>query len=513
LSGGVTDFLTPTVPSGPVEITAGPPGDDHLWFSEYSANKIGEVDPASGMITEFEIPGGGPGTHPESITAGPDGKLWVLFSNLSSGNDQVEQFDPTTRAFTAFPVPTNHAQLGMITTGPDGNLWFTEWGAAKIGRITTDGQITELPALTPGSLPLDITAGPDGGVWFIEERGNKIGRVDPTTLADDDGFPIPTPASDSWGIAFGPDGNLWFTEHHANQAGRLDLSTRAIAEFPLPPNSGPIFIARCPDGNLWIAEEGTNKVARMTAGGEVTGEFAVPTAGGGPFGITAGPDGNVWFAEQYSHKVGKIYLLSATGAALTAAAGQRFADVVASFHDDEPGMAALDYTALVDWGDGSPLSTGGVSADGDGTWDVAASHTYADPGSYPVTVTVIDTHPGGMTATATGTAVVGLGPPGAGDPGLALLPGPHAAPTPAPGPSAAPVDDGHTDRAPSAALVAGPPALAIPPAGATSGLSPSAPAHQSPGLHPPPEPLVRLDPAVLDLLSQNLVAGMSLRSL
>jgi hypothetical protein len=68
------------------------------------------------------------------------------------------------------------------------------------------------------------------------------------------------------------------------------------------------------------------------------------------------------------------------------------------------------------------------------------------------------------------------------------------------------VDDGHTDRAPSAGLITGPLAIATPPAGATSGLSASAPAHQSPRLHPP-EPLVWLDPAVLDLLSQNLVVG------
>jgi hypothetical protein len=102
----------------------------------------------------------------------------------------------------------------------------------------------------------------------------------------------------------------------------------------------------------------------------------------------------------------KLYVLSATGDTLPATAGQRFADVVASFHDDEPGMVALNYTALVDWGDGSPLSTGGVSANADGTWDVAASHTYVDPGSYPVTVTIFDTHPGGMTATATSTAEV-----------------------------------------------------------------------------------------------------------
>ena len=38
-----------------------------------------------------------------------------------------------------------------ITTGPDGNLWFTEFGAGKIGRITPSGSITEFPIPTAGS--------------------------------------------------------------------------------------------------------------------------------------------------------------------------------------------------------------------------------------------------------------------------------------------------------------------------------------------------------------------------
>jgi hypothetical protein len=110
-----------------------------------------------------------------------------------------------------------------------------------------------------------------------------------------------------------------------------------------------------------------------------------------------------------------------------------------------------------------------------------------------------------MTATAISTAVVGLAPPGAGDPSLALLPGPLAAPPPARGPGAVPPADGRPDRPLSAALATGPLAIATPAAGATSTLSASAPAHQSPRLHPP-EPRVWLDPAVLDLLSHNLVA-------
>ena len=35
-----------------------------------------------------------------------------------------------------FPPPTGDSGPAGITLGPDGNLWFTEYIANKIGRIT-----------------------------------------------------------------------------------------------------------------------------------------------------------------------------------------------------------------------------------------------------------------------------------------------------------------------------------------------------------------------------------------
>jgi len=59
---------------------------------------------------------------------------------------------PAQVAFTEYPVPTSETYLAEgITTGPDGNLWFAEYFANKIRRITTAGVITEFPILTPAS--------------------------------------------------------------------------------------------------------------------------------------------------------------------------------------------------------------------------------------------------------------------------------------------------------------------------------------------------------------------------
>jgi streptogramin lyase len=45
--------------------------------------------------------------------------------------------------YTSWPLPRRRAAPLRIVPGPDGALWFTEQDAHAIGRITTDGQITE----------------------------------------------------------------------------------------------------------------------------------------------------------------------------------------------------------------------------------------------------------------------------------------------------------------------------------------------------------------------------------
>jgi hypothetical protein len=110
--------------------------------------------------------------------------------------------------------------------------------------------------------------------------------------------------------------------------------------------------------------------------------------------------------------------LTVSGTTLSAVTGQRLLALVGSFADTggNPG-AATDYSAFIYWGDGSPLSTGGISASGPGTFDVAATHTYQAAGSYTVTVYVYDDRSAGRFATATTTTVEvtdPAAPPGAG---------------------------------------------------------------------------------------------------
>jgi hypothetical protein len=86
-----------------------------------------------------------------------------------------------------------------------------------------------------------------------------------------------------------------------------------------------------------------------------------------------------------------------------------FTGQVASFLDSNPFGPASQFTATIDWGDGTPQSAGTVSG-GAGAYTVSGSHTYADSGvnggtgHFPITVYIKDD--GGSRVTVSNTANV-----------------------------------------------------------------------------------------------------------
>lgn len=85
--------------------------------------------------------------------------------------------------------------------------------------------------------------------------------------------------------------------------------------------------------------------------------------------------------------------------------GGAFNGAVATFTDDNPAATPADFTATIDWGDGTSPTAGSIGSSS-AAFVVIGQHTYADEGSFTVTVTISDVSPGTGTATATDTATV-----------------------------------------------------------------------------------------------------------
>jgi hypothetical protein len=94
--------------------------------------------------------------------------------------------------------------------------------------------------------------------------------------------------------------------------------------------------------------------------------------------------------------IGEGDLLTGQSLVMTPNAGQ--ASVTAVFSDIDTVTDAGDFSATINWGDGTPATAGTVSG-GNGTFTVTGLHSYAAPTPATVTVTLVDDPPG----TATGS--------------------------------------------------------------------------------------------------------------
>jgi hypothetical protein len=136
--------------------------------SEGSAFAGRQYTPASGTLT----------FTPTDLTK--TFTVTILDDAVSQANDTVKMAlsnptnatlgSPSSATLTIsdndFTIPTAGAVPLYITKGPDSNLWFAEYGANQIGKVTTSGVFTEFSVPTASSHPFGIVTGSDSNLWF-----------------------------------------------------------------------------------------------------------------------------------------------------------------------------------------------------------------------------------------------------------------------------------------------------------------------------------------------------------
>lgn len=246
----------------------------------------------SAVITEYPLPSAA--AQPRGIAAGPDGNLWFT----EYGANRIGRISPG-GVIAEFELPGDFRGLHDIAAGPDGNLWFTEHEANRIGRISPAGVIAEFDVPTPGSHPGGISAGPDGNLWFTQESGGNIGRIRPDGTIDE--FPLPSPEFVT-DISAGTGDELWFTAW--GRIGRITI--QGAIDFPYQFDSfGATEITVASDGSLWFTSKFGNSVTRVNEDGAVT-NFFLSGEPLGPTGIVEAPDGSIWFTESFANDLGRI---------------------------------------------------------------------------------------------------------------------------------------------------------------------------------------------------------------
>lgn len=114
------------------------------------------------------------------------------------------------------------------------------------------------------------------------------------------------------------------------------------------------------------------------------------------------PDPDVFFETEAAPD----QPITAMGTTINSVEGTAFSGVVATFTDPDTTATASEYSATINWGDGSPPTTGAISGPTGGPFSVTGSHTYIQVGTYTITVVITDVDNPLTTATATSTAIV-----------------------------------------------------------------------------------------------------------
>ena len=233
---------------------------------------------------------------------------------------------------------------------------------------------------TSGGVTTTLTSPPGGGVTVLDAKltgsaGNSITGVE---------------GSSTGTVLLGTftDANQGATVADFTTGTGIVLISWGDGSAPLPLDASNLTAVGTPNGVVWSI----TAAHTYTEEGSYSYTISVRDTGGS-FGLTVTGTATVADAP----------LTAGAPVAITESTGVPFTDVVVgSFTDANTAAPASDFTALIQWGDGSPNSLGTVVATGGGGFNVLGSHTYAHPGTFITTILVTDD--GGSRVTLTGTA-------------------------------------------------------------------------------------------------------------
>lgn len=403
-------------------------------------------DPAiilTGGLTLFSSEGARSGLQALATFTDPGGAedLSAYSATISWGDGKasgaVIQYDEQTGVFTV---------LGQHRYADEGNYALTvtvSHGSLDPVAATSSAVVSDPAVILSGGLKLAAVEGADSGLQAVATFTDPGGAESPDSYATvikwgDGAETAGVVRYDAATGVFTVLGSHTYVEEgtysvrvllaHGSAPGSFVLSQATVIDPALVLTAGAALSA------VEGADSGLRALATFTdpGGAEPVGEYAATISWGdgsssagvirydaatGVFTIL----GNHTYAEEGSFRAtvtvahgdaaaASTSLAVAVGDArlslavrnISATEGTAFQGVVASFTDANGQAMAKDFTATVAWGDGT-TSAAVVTANGHGGFDVSASHTYADDGSYALAVTVSDQ---GGSASASAQAVV-----------------------------------------------------------------------------------------------------------
>lgn len=103
--------------------------DGFIYYADFARGFLGRLDPKSGKVEEWPSPGGDR-SRPYGIAATSDGMIWYSESGVEPNTLVV--FDPKTRTFQKWPIPSGGGVVRHLIAGPEGKLYLANSGVNKV---------------------------------------------------------------------------------------------------------------------------------------------------------------------------------------------------------------------------------------------------------------------------------------------------------------------------------------------------------------------------------------------
>jgi streptogramin lyase len=266
-----TEYDLPRKEAQPHDVVVDANGD--VWYSDFGAQFIGELDPRTGKVTDYPIPVLKAEQPKGSLDLefDPEGHLWVAMMYQAG----ITRFDPKTKTAQAFAFPT-------------------EWQSAS----------TQASMVSPSHMDVD------GKVWSNNQEDHSHYRLEVATgrwenmgeAKDRNGRQI-----SAYGMPTDQQNNVYLLEFGGTSIGRRNAKTNEVTIWPTPfaasrPRRGRIDA----QDRLWFAEYGGNGIAMFDPATQKIQEWQLPTAWSAPYDVAPARDGEVWTGSMLNDQVARL---------------------------------------------------------------------------------------------------------------------------------------------------------------------------------------------------------------
>jgi virginiamycin B lyase len=108
---------------------------DTIYYTDFARGYLGRLDPSRRDIKEWLSPGGAE-SQPYGIAITPDGTVWYSESGVTPNT--IVRFDPRTKAFASWAIPSGGGVVRNMVSTSGGDLYIACSGVNKVGRVKVE---------------------------------------------------------------------------------------------------------------------------------------------------------------------------------------------------------------------------------------------------------------------------------------------------------------------------------------------------------------------------------------